>query len=191
MISELITKTIETFQRSKWMQILLLVILIIITLFLSISLDVEKIKDFLRQNQNQAIFIGIMIYFLLGFTFIPTSPLTLFFSVFLGPIQAVLIATSGNLINALLAYQLGKAFIPQKQLKKLESYLPEKIRKFPIASPIFLIISRLFPIGKRGISYLCGAHNVPFFRYLWTSGLFYIVSSALLAFGGFGLTKLF
>ncbi len=70
----------------------MLILAAVVAALLIIQLDLPAAQAFIRANRRQATVIGIGVYFLLGFTFIPASPLTLFLAVLLGPLHTVLIA---------------------------------------------------------------------------------------------------
>ena len=186
-----IGKFLETLQSRKGFQIAITVILLFVMIIITISIDINKVQSFLENHQKQAFFIGILIYFILGFTFLPTAPLTLFNAIILGPFAAVGIAVTGNMISAVVGYQIGKTMVMPKNVGTFKDSFPEWVRKYKISSPVFLIVGRLLPIGRLPLSYVCGAFRVPMVRYCWSSSLIYIITASFLSFASYSLGQLF
>ncbi len=191
MIKDSLTAIIKTLRNNKAIQIGLVILFFAVGAWIMLSFDLPDAQAFIRANRRQAILISIGVYFLLGFTFIPASPLTLFLAVYLGPFETVLIATVGNTLAALLEYQIGVTVGDIFNFEEHMDNLPFGLGELPITSPFLLMAGRLLPLGKRGFSILCGAYHVPIGRYLWTSILMYMINSAIIALGGLGLVKLF
>jgi uncharacterized membrane protein YdjX (TVP38/TMEM64 family) len=190
MLNDRVINTLNKIKDNKTIQVMVLILVAVIAAFLIIHLDLPAAQAFIRANRRQATIIGIGVYFLLGFTFIPASPLTLFLAVLLGPVHAVLIAVVGNTLAALLEYQIGVVMGDVIQFEDKISRLPFGLSKLPITSPYLLMAGRLLPLGKRGFSIVCGAYHVPTLRYLWTTVVMYIINAAFIAFGGTGLLNL-
>lgn len=184
------TQILNTLRHNKAIQITLMVLIIVVTGFLVVNFNLPDAKDYIRAHRSQAALISIGVYFLLGFTFIPASPLTLFLAVFMGPFEAVLIATMGNTLAALAEYQIGATVGDIFAFEAHMDNLPFRLGELPITAPVLLMAGRLLPLGKRGFSIVCGAYQVPLGRYLWTSVLMYVVNASFLAFGGVGLARL-
>jgi uncharacterized membrane protein YdjX (TVP38/TMEM64 family) len=190
MIKDSIANILNTLRQNKVLQIALILIILAAGLLIMLSFDFQEAKTFLRANRSQAALISVGIYFLLGFTFIPASPLTLFLAVFMGPIETVVIATVGNTLAALLEYQIGTKVGDVFNFEAHMDNLPFRLGELPITSPLLLMSGRLLPLGKRGFSIVCGAYQVPMGRYLWTTVLMYIINASILAFTGTGLLRL-
>jgi uncharacterized membrane protein YdjX (TVP38/TMEM64 family) len=184
-------KLLEVLQSRKGFQIAITAILLFVMIIISLSIDINEVQLFLKNHQRQAFFIGILIYFILGFTFLPTAPLTLFNAIILGPFEAVGIAVTGNMISAMVGYQLGKTMVIPKNVDTFKDSLPEWVRKYTVSSPVFLIVGRLLPIGRLPLSYVCGAFRVPVIRYCWSSLLIYIITASFLSFVSYNLGQLF
>lgn len=186
-----ITSILKTLRHNKAVQISLILIILAASMVIMLSFDFQEAKTFIRANRSQAALISIAIYFLLGFTFIPASPLTLFLAVFMGPVETVVIATLGNTLAALLEYQIGATVGDIFNFEAHMDQLPFRLGELPITSPLLLMAGRLLPLGKRGFSIVCGTYQVPMGRYLWTTVLMYIINASVLALAGAGLVKLF
>ena len=191
MHKDTITGILKTLRQNKAVQITLILIILGASLLIMLSFDFQDTKAFIRANRSQAALISIGIYFLLGFTFFPASPLTLFLAVFMGPFETVAIATLGNTLAALVEYQIGATVGDIFNFEIHMEQLPFRLGKLPITSPLLLMAGRLLPLGKRGFSIVCGAYQVPLGRYLWTTVMMYIINASVLAFTGAGLVRLF
>lgn len=190
MIRDSFTHILKTLRHNKAIQIGLVFLFIAVGVLIMVSFDMPDAKAFIRAHRGQAILISIVIYFLLGFTFIPASPLTLFLAVFMGPWETVLVATIGNTLAALLEYQIGSTVGDIFDFEAKMNKLPLGLGDLPITSPYLLMAGRLLPLGKRGFSIVCGAYQVPLGKYLWTSVLMYFINASFIAFTGAGLLKL-
>jgi uncharacterized membrane protein YdjX (TVP38/TMEM64 family) len=191
MIRDSFTNILKTLRHNKAIQIGLVLLFLAVGILLMISFDLPDAKAFIRAHRGQAALISVLIYFLLGFTFIPASPLTLFLAVFMGFWETVLVATIGNTLAALLEYQIGSTVGDIFDFEAKMEKLPLGLGDLPITSPYLLMSGRLLPVGKRGFSIVCGAYQVPLGKYLWTTVLMYIINASFIAFTGTGLLRLF
>jgi uncharacterized membrane protein YdjX (TVP38/TMEM64 family) len=191
MIKDTIVNIVKSLRHNKAVQITLVLLMAVAFVVIMINFDLPEAKDFIRAHRRQAALISVGIYFLLGFTFIPSSPLTLFLAVFLGPLETVAVATVGNTLAAMLEYQIGVTVGDIFNFEARMDDLPFRLGELPITSPLLLMTGRLLPLGKRGFSIVCGAYQVPLGKYLWTSVVMYAINASFLAFGGAGLARLF
>ncbi len=175
---------------SKSLQIAILLITVLFAILLSRRIDLTEAQIFIENHRPHAAIISILIYILIGFTVIPTIPLTLFLAVLLTPLQAAILATIGNTLAALIHYKIGQTMGDVLDFKEKKSRLPFGLGNLPLSSPLLLIACRYIPFGKRGFSYVCGAYQVIFSRYLWTTLLVYGVDSFILAYCGASLSQL-
>ena len=190
MIKDSIVNIIKSLRHNKAVQIALVLLMAVAFVVIMVNFDLPGAKDFIRAHRRQAALISIGIYFLLGFTFVPASPLTLFLAVFMGPLETVAVAAVGNTLAALLEYQIGATVGDIFNFEAHMDNRPVRLGELPITSPLLLMAGRLLPLGKRGFSIVCGAYQVPLGKYLWTTVLMYIVNASFLAFGGAGLARL-
>ena len=182
-------KLFKTIQSNKAFRISLSLILLVAMVIITINLDIDQAQAILEKNQSWAFFIGVLIYFILGFTLIPTAPLTMFNAILFGPVEGIAIAVTGNMISALVGYQLGKTLVIAENMETFKQSLPRWVRKYTITSPIVLMIGRLLPMGRIPLSYLCGAYRVPFIRYCWSTLLICLFTASFLSFFSIGLEK--
>lgn len=189
MIKNTLASFIKSIRHNKILQIAFVVVFILVAAIIMINFNFTETKAFIRANRGQAALISIGIYFLLGFTFIPASPLTLFLAVFMGPWETVLVATTGNTLAAMLEYQIGYSMGDIFDFKDQISKLPFGLANLSFTSIYLLLAGRLLPLGKRGFSIVCGAYHVPIGKYTWTTVLMYIFNASLLAFTGTSLVR--
>ena len=191
MIRDSFTYILKTFRDNKAVQIGSVLLFLAVAVFIMVNFDLLDAQNYIRANRGQAALISTAIYFLLGFTFIPASPLTLFLAVFMGPWETVLVATIGNTLAALVEYQIGSTMGDIFDFETRKQKLPLGLEKLPITSPFLLMAGRLLPLGKRGFSIVCGAYQVPYGKYLWTTVLMYVINASFIAFTSAGLLRLF
>lgn len=184
LIEEFVNDHPKIFNRDNYLKFLGLILILAIAIWGSLKFDLEEIKPMIRQNQNQALLISLVIYVLFGFTFLPSVPLTLFTAVLIGPFQAAVVAALGNTIAAIFEYQIGKTVGDVVAFEEIKKKLPFGLNKLPVDSPLFLLGARSIPAGSRAFSVVCGAYQVPMPTYLWTTSVMYFVTSAFLAYGG-------
>lgn len=162
---------------------LLIALIIGVAIIISLNYSMADIQRYIKQYPSRTILISLGVYVSFGLTFLPSIPLTLFIAVLIGPIQAIIVATVGNTIAALLEYQVGKTIGDVFDFEKIKSKLPFGLAKMPIKSPYFLLAARTIPAGTRGFSVVCGAYHVPLLSYTWTTFTMYLISSVILVYG--------
>ena len=162
---------------------LLIVIIVGIAILVSINYSMADVQSYIKRYPSHTILISLGVYVSFGLTFLPSIPLTLFIAVLIGPLQAIIVATIGNTIAALLEYQVGKTLGDVFDFEKIKAKLPFGLAKLPIKSPYFLLAARTIPAGTRGFSVVCGAYHVPLLSYTWTTFTMYLISSIVLVYG--------
>jgi len=191
MVYKFMISKLHTLKDHKSLQIALAILSVAAVILVSMTLNLNDAKDFIRANRGQAALIGVGVYTLMGFTFLPSSPLTIFFAILLGPIPAILIAVLGNTLAAVLEYRIGNAAGDIFNFDNLREKLPWGLGERPLTSPLLLMGARFLPVGKRGFSLVCGAYHVPMSRYLWTTSLIYLLDASFISFLGVGLVRMF
>jgi len=176
--------------KEKRLKFSLLFGVIIIGLFLTVFFRFEHFQELIEANPSLIVLISLLIYALLGMTFIPTSPITLFLAVLIGPLMAALVAILGNTISALVEYKVGGALGDVFDFMEKKNRLPFNLGDLPIHSPYVLLFGRLVPGGVRGISYVAGAYQVPMGLFLSTTITMNILSAFFIAYGGERLISL-
>ena len=176
--------------KNKRVKISIMVGVLLIGLIISISFNFEDFQKNATENVSITLVISLLIYTMLGLTFIPTSPITLFLAFLIGPLHAALMATLGNTLSALLEYKVGETLGDIFNFEERKNNLPLNLGKLPIHSPYVLLFGRLIPGGVRGLSYVAGAYQVPMKLYLPTTISMALLSAFFIAFGGEKLISL-
>jgi uncharacterized membrane protein YdjX (TVP38/TMEM64 family) len=176
--------------KNKKFKISIMVGVLLIGLIISISFNFEDFQKYVTENVSITLVISLLIYTMLGLTFIPTSPITLFLALLIGPLHAALLATLGNTLSALVEYKVGETLGDIINFEERKNNLPLNLGKLPIHSPYVLLFGRLIPGGVRGLSYVAGAYQVPMKLYLPTTISMALLSAFFIAFGGDKLISL-
>jgi len=175
------TKIIDKKKLGKLSMLLFIVILAII---LATTFKINEAKTFIQQNQEQTLLISLFIYVIAGISFLPSTPLTIFIAVLVGPFQAAAVAAVGNTLAAFIQYHIGKSVGDVIGFEEKKSKLPLGLDKLPVHSPLFMLTARSVPAGTKAYSMVCGAYRVPIPVYLWTTFVMFLINSAVLAFIG-------
>ncbi len=162
----------------------ILVGIVILGVVITVFFRFENFQAFVTDNPQATLIVSLMIYAALGMTFIPTSPITLFLAVLIGPLQAALVATLGNTLAAIVEYKIGQTLGDILNFEEKKRKLPFSLGRLPIDSPYVLLFGRLVPGGVRGLSYIAGAYQVPMKLYLVTTIIMSMFSALVIAFGG-------
>lgn len=153
--------------------------------------EINQVKTFLQKSGPYAFLVSIFIYGILGASPVPSEPLTAVLSGLFKPWQAMLVATLGNSLAALVEYFLGGRLGNLANFEEKRQKLPFKLGQLPVDSPVFLIFGRMIPaFGPKVISLMSGIYRVPLWRYLWTTLVTNLAGAALIAYGAFGLIHL-
>ena len=170
--------------------IILFVAILILIIFL--SREMTYVREFIRSSGWIGVVVSILLYAALGATPIPSEPLTVLLSTLFGPLTATLVAGVGNTLAALMEYFIGMRIGDVGDMVKRKEKLPWGLGKFPIDSPVFLILGRFLPgYGPKFVSLISGMFRVPILRYVWTVALPTLIGAAIFAYGGFGILSSF
>lgn len=153
-----------------------------------IKYDFGKIKDLIGRSGGWGIAISIVIYAVLGLTFIPSDPITILLGAMFGPWTALLVSGVGNTLAAMVEYYIGRRIGSASNFSEIKRSLPFGLEKLKVDSPLFLIFARMIPAyGSKVVSTMAGMYHVPLRRYIWTTAIPIFLGSAIYAFGGSGL----
>ncbi len=181
----------QTLQKiPSWVKTTLIIVFITCIVVFLKFFDMAYVKEFMWDNPQLSLIISFAIYFLTSFTFIPSSPLTIFMSILSGPLLAITVAVVANTISALVQYYLGTTLKDVKDFDNVRNKMPAFLQNLPINSPLFLLIGRVIPGGMRGLSVICGFHHVHLSTYIWTTIIMYLLNSIVIVFGGIELIEL-
>jgi uncharacterized membrane protein YdjX (TVP38/TMEM64 family) len=178
-------------KKQRTSRILVTSLLFMVVIGLIVAFDFEKIKLFISHAGVWGLVISIIVYGLLGFTVIPSEPLTLLIGAMFGPWVATFASLIGNTLSSLAEYYSGRAIGSATNFMEKKEKLPLGLGKMKVDSLGFLILARAIPgFGGKAVSITAGMYHVKLWRFLWTAVVTLIVGSAVFAFGGFGLEKL-
>jgi uncharacterized membrane protein YdjX (TVP38/TMEM64 family) len=157
----------------------------------AVRFDVSSLAIFLQKHEAIGIFICPVVYLLLGLTFIPSEPFTLLVLAWKGPLLAILLATLGNTLAAIVEYFVGNGIKDLTDFEKKQEKLPFHLGQLPINSPVFLLLARMLPgYGSKVVSIACGVYHVPMITHVWTAVVSNLVGAALVTLWGTGLIHL-
>ncbi len=164
----------------------------VVVVGLIVAFDFEKIKAFISGAGVWGLFASILVYGLLGFTFVPSEPLTVLIGAMFGPWVATIVSLAGNTLSSMAEYLLGRRIGNATNFLEKKEKLPFGIGRLKVDSLGFLLFARAIPgFGGKAVSIISGVYKVNFWRFIWTAFVTLVVGSAAFAFGGFGLEKLF
>jgi uncharacterized membrane protein YdjX (TVP38/TMEM64 family) len=174
---------------------ILIIIGTLVLIFVAVNFfetEINRVKDFVQKAGPFAFLVSILIYGVLGASPVPSEPLTAVLSGLFSPWQAMLVATFGNSLAALVEYFLGGHLSNLTNFEEKRQKLPFKLGQFPVDSPVFLIFGRMIPgFGPKVISLMSGIYKVKIWRYLWTTVVTNLAGAALIAYGAAGIIQLF
>jgi uncharacterized membrane protein YdjX (TVP38/TMEM64 family) len=183
-------KTSEENKTRAW-AILAALLLVMLAVTLVARKDMAQIKQFISNSGWWGMMLMVVIYAVLGATPIPSEPLTILAATIYGPLYATLVATLGNLFSALVEYFIGRQVGSVANFEQRREKLPFGLGKFPVDSPVFLILARNLPgYGAKFVSLVAGIYRVPLWRYIWTTVVATLPGAAVVAYGGLGLLHL-
>jgi uncharacterized membrane protein YdjX (TVP38/TMEM64 family) len=178
-------------KKKNSLRILVTTLFFMVAIGLIVAFDFEKIKLFISHAGVWGLVISIVVYGLLGFTVIPSEPLTLVIGAMFGPWVATIASLIGNTLSSIAEYYTGRAIGSATNFMEKKEKLPFGLGKLKVDSFKFLILARAIPgFGGKAVSITAGVYHVPLWRFLWTAFVTLIAGSAVFAFGGFGLEKL-
>jgi len=169
-----------------------LAIFVIVAIAFASIYDAEALKALLYKYDKFALVICLLVYLLLSVTPIPTEPVALFVLAWKGPVVAILVATLGNTLSALVEYYIGGSIGDLTDFEKKKEKLPFHLGRLPINSPLFQILARMLPgFGPKFVSVAGGMYQVPLITYLWTAILANLIGAVVVVGGGYGVFHLF
>lgn len=175
----------------RWGQIIILVVIIVIAIVFASIFNIEELHKFLNAHEKLGLAAIVLVYVLLGFTFIPSEPVSLLTLTWKGPIVAIILATLGNTLAGLIEFYIGGNIGDLSSFEQRKKKLPFHLDRLPITSPLFLLLGRMLPgFGPKFVSVISGIYRVPFFTYLWTTFVATLVGAIIISFGGYGILKL-
>ncbi len=176
--------------QSKLSNYIPLVLFIVVALIFAWRFDISQVLSFLQKYERFGVVSFLLAYIILGVTPIPTEPVGLLFLAWKGPIPAILLATVGNTLAAIVEYYIGGSVGDLTNFEQKKEKLPFHLGRLPINSRAFLILGRMLPgFGPKFVSIACGVYKVPMFTYLWTALVAHSVGATILMLGGNEIIK--
>jgi uncharacterized membrane protein YdjX (TVP38/TMEM64 family) len=181
----------EKKKKQKMISSLVTTLLFVVVIGVIFAFDFAKIQAYISKTGVWGIFLSIIIYGLLGFTIIPSEPLTLLIGAMFGPWIATIASLAGNTLSSLAEYSLGHRIGSATNFMQLKEKLPFGLGKLKVDSLAFLIFARAIPgFGGKTVSIISGVYHVKLWRFIWTAFVTLIAGSFAFAFGGHGLALL-
>ncbi len=176
----------------KGRKYIVLALFVIVAIVFASVYDAAALKALLERYDKYALVICLLVYLLLSVTPIPTEPVALLVLAWRGPLAAILMATLGNTLAALIEYYIGGSIGDLTDFEKKKEKLPFHLGRLPIKSPLFQICARMLPgFGPKFVSVAGGMYQVPLITYLWTATLANLIGAAVMVGGAYGVFHLF
>jgi uncharacterized membrane protein YdjX (TVP38/TMEM64 family) len=183
--------SIETSSRAKSITTLIVTILVMALVVFIVIDQISNVKNFILSTGPFGLLVSVLLYAILGASPIPSEPFTVLITSIYGPLNATLVASSGNILSSLVEYFIGERIRNVANFDKQRTKMPFGLGKFPVNSPIFLISARAIPgYGPKFVSVISGIYRVPIWRYIWTTAITTIAGAVIVAYGGFGIMNL-
>ncbi|MDY6873693.1 MAG: hypothetical protein SVR81_06980 [Chloroflexota bacterium] len=161
---------LKQWDKTKWQKTLLVLVVLLFSLVLILRLDMDALQAFIRRHENISTLLFLLAYTALGFTPIPSEPVTYLSLSLKGVFPAILLMTLGNTLAALLQYIIAGNLADLADFESHKAKLPRWLRSLPVQSPVFLLAARAIPgLGPKFVSTMSGVYSVPLPRYLWTA----------------------
>jgi uncharacterized membrane protein YdjX (TVP38/TMEM64 family) len=168
-----------------------LAIIVIGALLLAFNFDVSELDAILKKYAKFGILICLFAYVFLGITVIPSEPVSILVLAWKGPVVAILLATVGNTLAAIIEFYIGGGIGDLTDFEQKKGKLPFNLGKLPVNSPVFLLLARMLPgFGPKFVSVVSGVYQVPMGTYLWTTVVANLLGAATIVLGGTGLLAL-
>jgi uncharacterized membrane protein YdjX (TVP38/TMEM64 family) len=168
-----------------------LVIIVVGAIILALNFNISQLNYLLEKYERFGICICLFAYIFLGITVIPSEPVSILVLAWKGPVVAILLATIGNTLAAIVEFFIGGGIGDLTDFEKKKEKLPFHLGKLPINSPAFLLLARMLPgFGPKFVSIASGIYQVPMITYLWTTIVANMIGAAAIVLGGSGLLKL-
>lgn len=177
--------------RGKWYKLIPITLIVIIALIFILTFDIEDLRQFLQNYEKPGLLICLLVYVILGITFIPSDPVTLIVLAWKGPLIAIILSALGNTLAGMIEYTIGGNISDLADFEKKKEVLPFHLGCLPIDSPIFLLLARALPgFGPKFVNIAGGVYKVPLITYMWTSVVANLVGAVIVVLAGTGLIAL-
>lgn len=178
----------KTVKNNNLFSIITLIIVTILGIALFIWFDMDEISAFIEAYPSWVILISLFAFAILGFTIIPSTPLSILLAALMGPWQAVLWGTVGMTLSSLIEYFVARQFCDAFDIENWRQKLPKRWRDLPLDSLILLIFGRFFP-GPKVIALGAATLRLSMFRYICTSFVSNLLGNAIIILFFTGILK--
>jgi uncharacterized membrane protein YdjX (TVP38/TMEM64 family) len=169
-----------------------LALFVVAAFLLARYITLASLREFLEKYEELGFIVCLFAYVVLGTSILPSEPVTLLVLAWKGPAAAVILATFGNTLSAVVDFYVGKSIRDFADFEKMKAKLPFHLGRLPMNSPITLIVVRFLPgYGSKFISIAGGVYRVPMFTYIWTALVANLIGAIVIVTGGYGLIKVF
>ncbi len=167
-------------------------VLVVVAFTFALTFRLEALTAFLEKYRTFGLVACLLAYVLLSLTPIPSEPVTVLVLTWKGPMVAILLATLGNTLAAIMEFYIGHSLSDLADFEKKKEKLPLHLGRLPADSPLFLLLGRMVPgFGSKFVSLAAGLYEVPTITYLWTAIVSNLMGAVFFVLGGYGLIKLF
>jgi uncharacterized membrane protein YdjX (TVP38/TMEM64 family) len=165
---------------------------VVVAIILALTFRLAALTAFLEKYKIFGLVACLFAYVLLSVTPIPSEPVTVLVLAWKGPMAAIILATLGNTLAAMMEFYIGQGLGDMTDFEKKKEKLPFNLGRLPIDSPVFLLLARMLPgFGPKFVSLAGGLYQVPMITYLWTTIVSNLIGAVFFVLGGYGLIKLF
>jgi uncharacterized membrane protein YdjX (TVP38/TMEM64 family) len=141
------------------------------------------VQDYLWELNGAAYPLAILIMTIVASApFSVTDALAIMNGVVFGPLIGSLINAAGLMIAAVLAYMIALRTNKLLDIEQQLERLPGWIKRWPVASPMFLILVRLLPgVGGTIATQTAAAYRVSLWTQIWTKSIVAVPFAVVLA----------
>ena len=165
-------------QGSKTLSVIMLAVITIAGVLLFIFFDMNEISAFIENNPSWVVGISLFVFAILGFTIIPSTPISILLAAILSPWEAVLWGTIGMTLSSLVEYFVARQFCDVFDIEKSRQKWTKLCRDLRLDSLMMLIFGRFLPKPKI-VALGAATLRVPMFKYIWTSLVSNLLGNAI------------
>jgi uncharacterized membrane protein YdjX (TVP38/TMEM64 family) len=165
---------------------------VVVAIIFALTFRLAALTAFLENYSTFGLVACLFAYVLLSVTPIPSEPVTVLVLAWKGPTAAIIVATLGNTLAAMMEFYIGQSLGDMADFEEKKEKLPFHLGRLPIDSPVFLLLARMLPgFGPKFVSLAGGLYQVPMITYLWTATVSNLIGAVFFVLGSYGLIKLF
>jgi uncharacterized membrane protein YdjX (TVP38/TMEM64 family) len=175
----------------KIFQYFTIILFFAVAIYIALNFNTAEMEALVQRHEKTGLLVCFLMYGILGLTLVPSEPVTLLVLGWKGPILALVLATLGNTLAAIVEYYIGGSIGDLADFEKKKKNLPFHLGRLPINSTAFLFFVRMIPgFGPKFVSVAGGMYKVPMIKYLWTAVTANFLGAAFITMGGMGIFEL-